>query len=625
MAPPSSLPNWYSINEVILESLARRLEAFSGPEFGSAVLRQLIATRDENRYFFPDYQAQIIEDECGPGYFRVLQALDADAWNANHAALAALARAGLAAAIVTTNFDRLIERALGALGVEHRVYRNREEYASIAKSPLPVIKVHGSVEDPGSMVDTLRQRLMGRPEALEQAIGRLLRNHHVLFAGFSGADLAYDEGYLGLRAAASENRGFTCLLYPGSAPNPGMESLKQAWGGSARYLEARLPEWFQGFFAALEIEPPPFPSPDPVDRLPALREHASVWSQSLGHMTASAILAELLESSGRPELAYQALVHTYNGGGDIRDPGAPGYARYNYQLGRRLLERGEFGTPVDPYYGRKAQREGFDPYTANDCFQCLNRALTDEFPEGFLAMGLYEAYRGYPANGAARIRAIRKVAAERGAVIPFLDACRHLAIVYEILSQLTDALEWLEAAHQRARRIGDEPRRARLCAELARFLAYKQRYEEAHERLREGAAIAGRLHLGAAQAELWAAEGCVLKEQGRGPDALSVFGRAITAHENSGRRPALLRTLIDATEASYQAGDQPLLDRVQSQIYDLADDLPGYSPHVALMMLRIARAQGDLEAAQALAADALRLAHLYQNPAVAEMAKQLTP
>ena len=58
------------------------------------------------------------------------------------------------------------------------------------------------------MVDTLRQRLMTCPEALERVIARLLKRHHVLFAGFSGAYLSYDEGYLRLRAAAAENRGF---------------------------------------------------------------------------------------------------------------------------------------------------------------------------------------------------------------------------------------------------------------------------------------------------------------------------------------------------------------------------------------------------------------------------------
>ena len=68
------------------------------------------------------------------------------------------------------------------------------------------------------MVDTMRQRLMGRPEGLERALIDLMAENHVLFAGFSGADLAHDPGYLGLRAAAERNQGFTCLVRPGDDP-----------------------------------------------------------------------------------------------------------------------------------------------------------------------------------------------------------------------------------------------------------------------------------------------------------------------------------------------------------------------------------------------------------------------
>ena len=164
MPAPSSLPSWYLINEVVLESLAQRLEPFAGAQFSEEVRQQLIATRnDKTRHFSPDYHAQIIEDECGPDYFRVLQALDADEWNGCHAAIAALAKAGFVAAVVTTNFDRLLERALDSAGVHYSVYRKRKEYESwhIDEGPLAIIKVHGSVEDLDSMVDTLRGPSVG--------------------------------------------------------------------------------------------------------------------------------------------------------------------------------------------------------------------------------------------------------------------------------------------------------------------------------------------------------------------------------------------------------------------------------------------------------------------------------
>lgn len=627
MPAPSSLPSWYAFNDIVLSALTRRVDGFVGADFSEHLQQQLVATRRDTRYFSPDYQAQIIEDEIGSAYFRILQALDTPDRNACHDSVAALAAQGFVAAIVTTNFDRLLERALTAAGVEHRVLRQADEYTAFrpGEGPITILKVHGSVELPDSMVDTLRQRLVGRPEALEAAVAELLRRHHVLFAGFSGADLDYDEGYLGLRAAADQNHGFTCLVRPGTTPSKSMASLAEAWGPGARFEEAMLPDWFGGLLHELGVSALDSTVPAvAVDRVPEVRAHADQWVASLGTMVASAILAELLESGGWPELAYEVLVKTYNAGGDDRDPEAPGYSRYNYQLGRRLLERGQFDCPVDPYYGRKAKRDGLDPFTANDCYQCLNRGMSGEFADAFIAMGLYEAYRGAPGRAAGRLRSVRSQAIERHALVPFIDACRTLAIVYDMLMQYGDGLEWLELAHTQARRVGDEPRRASVCAELARFLAMKQRFDEAHARLDEGTTIAERLQLRITRMELASAEVSLLVEEREGAKAIERLGPLLTALDAAGRRPTLLRTLLDAGYASYQARDQALLERVQDRIYDLADGLHGYSPLVALMMTRLALWSGDAASAQRMGGEARRLGEMFQNPRVAAEAADLT-
>jgi NAD-dependent SIR2 family protein deacetylase len=52
----------------------------------------------------------------------VLQALDTEVRNANHEAIAALAADGYVRAVVTINFDRLIERALTASAVQYQVF-----------------------------------------------------------------------------------------------------------------------------------------------------------------------------------------------------------------------------------------------------------------------------------------------------------------------------------------------------------------------------------------------------------------------------------------------------------------------------------------------------------------------
>ena len=156
-----------------------------------------------------------------------------------------------------------------------------------------------------------------------------------------------------------------------------------------------------------------------------------------------------------------------------------------------------------------------------------------------------------------------------------MDACRTLAMIYEILMHYADGLEWLELAHKYARQLGDEPRRARVCAEMARFLAMKGRFGEAHERITEGQAIAERLDLRIARMELWSAEGSVLVEERRGQEAKEKLDSAITAMKEAGFHPALLRTMLDAGYASYQIKDQVSLDRVQDKIYDLAGHISG--------------------------------------------------
>jgi len=626
MPAPSSLPNWKALNEAILASLARRLVVFTDKTFATTLLDSLIAERDNASYFTPDYQAQLIEDECGLEYFRVLQAVDSKDRNACHDAIASLAAHHHVAAIVTTNFDRLIEHALDAVGVVYRVYSANTHYEALGDifaadptHPLPVIKVHGSVEAPESMVDTLRQRLMGRPEALERALGRLLERHHLLFVGFSGADLAYDERYLGLRDAASSNGGFTCLVRSGDAPDIGMATLANAWGTQARFVHGMLPDWFDDLLVALQLPvAPPCEVTPGVDRMAAVTAHADLWAGSLGHMLAVAIITELLESSGRQALAFELLRRTLRSFMSERDMDAPGYGRFNYQLGRRLLERGTFDYGIDTNQGRKVEHEGgYSPFTANDCFQCLNRAAAAPFLHGEIDMGLYHAIRGRPERGAQLIRAARTQAWERQMPLVFVDACRSLGIVYEVLMKYADGLDWLERAHALACALGDEPRRARLCGELGRFLGEKQRFVEAHERLQEGYAIADKLALDVTRLELLSAEGSVLSDERRGPEAVARFALATTGLRQMERRPALTRALVAGCYAYFQARDWDGLHAARIELGDLVRLYEGYAPLVYLMESRLAVWTGA-DDARGWIDETKRVAALYENPGVIE-------
>ena len=192
--PPSSLPGWGKLNDAFLEAICLRLAIFADPDINGAQLQEYLSKRRENnKVISPDFQAQLAEDECGEDYFRMFQALDVEAWNPGHAVIAALAAAGIVRAVITTNFDRLIELAITAAGQPPRVVKDIAGFEEVAaqlagsgtrEQGVLVIKAHGCVADPSSMVDTLRQREKGRPRKLEEAIATLIARHTTLLVGF---------------------------------------------------------------------------------------------------------------------------------------------------------------------------------------------------------------------------------------------------------------------------------------------------------------------------------------------------------------------------------------------------------------------------------------------------------
>jgi hypothetical protein len=253
MDAPSSLPGWKDLNSMILSAVTGRVRSYSDDnEEVDLLFQSLIARRDEHGTFAPDYQAQIMEEQCGLIYFRSLQSLDIDQYNFSHSAIATLARAGHIAAVVTTNFDQLLEKAFAQLSMPIGVYATTQEYAALAKkltagelNEIPIIKIHGSVHDVASLVDTLKQRRRGRGPALNEALSLLLSRHYWLYAGFSAADLEYDPDYLGLRAAAEVSPGFSFLHQKERVPGKGAMLLKETYGDKSRFIAGSLQALFE--------------------------------------------------------------------------------------------------------------------------------------------------------------------------------------------------------------------------------------------------------------------------------------------------------------------------------------------------------------------------------------------
>jgi hypothetical protein len=91
--PPSNLPTWTQFNDLLLECLCNRLAVFSRVQQPTADMleEECRARRDGSGFFAPDFQAQLIEEEIGPDYFRVWQSLDTSVFGPVHTALADLA------------------------------------------------------------------------------------------------------------------------------------------------------------------------------------------------------------------------------------------------------------------------------------------------------------------------------------------------------------------------------------------------------------------------------------------------------------------------------------------------------------------------------------------------------
>jgi len=124
-----------------------------------------------------------------------------------HRALARRAAEGAFAAIVTTNYDDLLERALGEEEVRF-IFQSLEENAAVtdADSDLRLLKLHGS------RADWQRTVLSGdaytefgpRYPFLQEQLDQLLRHHRVLFVGCSLQDPRILDWLSGLDAEAAK-------------------------------------------------------------------------------------------------------------------------------------------------------------------------------------------------------------------------------------------------------------------------------------------------------------------------------------------------------------------------------------------------------------------------------------
>lgn len=231
---PANVPSWWGFNQAVLDGLRRRLlDAGLVPARARTAIEHLNLDDLEVTEF-----SQVVHNAfAGVTWFELVGVLDGETANATHMALAALAGTGLMRAIVTTNFDTLLERALAggfaALNPLLDVPPRRGRRA--------LIKLHGSADRPRSLVDLAAQKRRGLPPEWRAWLRVLFSRYCVLVLGFSGADLDMGDDYLGLRAAAAYTPWLGWNVRSGCAPHARAAEVLVACGDRGHLIEGDLP------------------------------------------------------------------------------------------------------------------------------------------------------------------------------------------------------------------------------------------------------------------------------------------------------------------------------------------------------------------------------------------------
>eukprot|EP00602_Paraphysomonas_sp_CaronLab_P005127 CAMPEP_0185033198 /NCGR_PEP_ID=MMETSP1103-20130426/21957_1 /TAXON_ID=36769 /ORGANISM="Paraphysomonas bandaiensis, Strain Caron Lab Isolate" /LENGTH=932 /DNA_ID=CAMNT_0027569395 /DNA_START=1030 /DNA_END=3828 /DNA_ORIENTATION=+ len=191
----------------------------------------------------------------GEKLLTLFRALEYGRPNANHVAMAKLAKAGKIKAIFTTNFDLFIERALKEESVDFKaVVTNEEfeEYLYMLKSgtaPVAVLKIHGTVDRPETIVAVASHYKMdkGFSGTKAEVLLDLVQQFPVLFIGYSGWDFVH-KNYQDFWSRVQTNgcRGLFWLKLLGYSGGPDLGRVVGRHVGTKLHIGAgRLPDFYK--------------------------------------------------------------------------------------------------------------------------------------------------------------------------------------------------------------------------------------------------------------------------------------------------------------------------------------------------------------------------------------------
>lgn len=242
MEAPSNLPSWWEYNKAIIKVI-RENALKCCPEAKNA-LEKLDIEKSLPVQCISDV---IVNEGAGKSYFPLLDLLNGSKPNLNHFAIASLALQKKLRAIVSTNYDTLIEAAFQRQAIPLVVVIQKEMYVEAVRSPIcSLLKIHGSANahSTETFIDTVKQKATGLSEEKRFALKPVLSNCNIVVMGFSGADLDFDIDYLPFSDAIASGSTVTWIVKPGMKPNHNVTALSEKYKEKFQIVYTSFSDFF---------------------------------------------------------------------------------------------------------------------------------------------------------------------------------------------------------------------------------------------------------------------------------------------------------------------------------------------------------------------------------------------
>lgn len=186
--PPSSCPLSKELMGLVIDSAK---SAHSGlDDFHSFI-------NCRTKRIKPELFCQILHSNLRENFFGFIDILNMGIPNCNHSNIAYIAREYKIPIVLTTNFDTYIEKALEKVSLnKYKLYVNSVRQGLLNslnnkgsdESHLPVVKLHGTLDEKASIIFTLRLAGLNLKKDLSDLLRVVFRSYTVLIVGYSGND-----------------------------------------------------------------------------------------------------------------------------------------------------------------------------------------------------------------------------------------------------------------------------------------------------------------------------------------------------------------------------------------------------------------------------------------------------